>query len=242
MFKIAIPSYNRVDTIGSHTLAFLERNNIDKNKIYIFVVPDEYSLYSEKYLEYNIIEGKVGLKEQRNFISDYFPEGDYIVSMDDDIKDIILLDDAEFISINNFQEVVIKGFKDCMELGASLFGFYPVLNKDWMNNQLDITTCFRFIIGSCFGFINRKILRTISEKDDYEFSVLNYIRDKKVIRYNTISIKTKYYKQSGGLQSFNNRLEEQQKAVEYLVNKYPEMLAIKKSFKSGFPELRVKKI
>ena len=241
--RYVIPSYNRVNLIGTHTLNFLERNNIDKSKIYIFVVPEEYNLYKEKYPEYTIVEGKVGLRNQRNFISEYFSEGEFIISLDDDIKDIMFLDEYNnFVMVNNFQEVVLKGFSDCLRLGASLFGFYPVLNKDWMGNQDDITTCFRFIIGSCFGYINRQLKITVNQKDDYEISILNYIRDKKVLRYNNYSIKTKYYKQSGGLQSFNNRLQEQQEAVNYLVNTYPEYLAIKKGRKSGFPELRVKRI
>jgi hypothetical protein len=162
--------------------------------------------------------------------------------MDDDINDIITIDDDKFISVNNFEEVVVKGFTDCLSEGCSLFGFYPVLNKDWMSNTFDRTKDFRFIIGSCFGYINRGIIRTITEKDDYEFSVLNYIRDKKVLRYNYISIKTKYYKNPGGLQEYSNRKEEQQVAVNYLVGQYPEYFALKKSFKSGFPELRVKKV
>jgi hypothetical protein len=238
--KYVIPSYNRVDILRTHTLAFLQRNTVKVSDIFIFVVREQYDIYKEAYPEYNIIIGRVGLKEQRNFITDYFSIGDYIVSLDDDIKDIIMLVDGMFISLNNFQEVVIKGFAVCVKENCSLFGFYPVLNKDWMKDT--ISTDFKFIIGSCFGYINRKIVRTISEKDDYLFSVLNYIRDKKVIRYNFISIKTKYYKQSGGLQSFSNRKELQQEAVLYLIDKYPEYFALKKSFKSGFPELRVKQL
>jgi hypothetical protein len=101
-----------------------------------------------------------------------------------------------------------------------------------------ITTDFRFIIGSCFGYINSHIYLTLSEKDDYERSILYYLRDKKVVRFNYISMKTKYYKMKGGLQSSSSRKQDQESAVETLVTRYPKFFARKKSFKSGFPELR----
>jgi len=238
--KYAIPSYKRVDILRTHTLAFLERNNIDIEKVFVFVVPEEYNLYKVAFPEYQIISGRVGLKEQRNFISEYFSEGELIVSIDDDINDLIVKKDNQLLSVNNFEEVVVKGFSDIRNSGASLFGFYPTINKLWMSDT--VSEGFKFIIGSCFGYINRGIIRTITEKDDYEFSVLNYIRDKKVLRYNYISIKTKYYKNPGGLQEYSNRKEEQERAVKYLVEEYPEYFALKKSFKAGYPELRVKKL
>jgi uncharacterized protein Veg len=42
----------------------------------------------------------------------------------------------------------------------------------------------------------------------------------------------------GGLQSNNSRKQEQEQAVNYLIETYPDYFAQKKSFKSGFPELR----
>jgi hypothetical protein len=209
--------------------------------IYIFVVPEEYELYKNAFPLCNVVQGKNGLCNQRNCISDYFPEGFKIVSMDDDIKDIIVLKNNQFISLDNFTNTMADGFNELEKQECSLFGFYPVLNKMFMKQT--ISSDFRFIIGSCFGYMNRKIVRTLTEKDDYEFSLLNYLNDKKVLRYNYISIKSNYYTMKGGLQSFKNRLSEQEIAVKYLIDKYPEYFALKKhSYKSGFPELRVKRI
>ena len=75
--KIVIPSYNR-DRI--QTLDHLK--NYD---VYIFVVEEEYDKYLSLYPEHNIIVGVKGIMNQRNFITDYFDDGEILVCMDDDI-------------------------------------------------------------------------------------------------------------------------------------------------------------
>lgn len=77
IMKIVIPSYNR-DTIK--TLDHLK--NYD---VYIFVVEEEYDKYLSIYPEHNIIVGVKGIMNQRNFITDYFDDGEILVCMDDDI-------------------------------------------------------------------------------------------------------------------------------------------------------------
>jgi hypothetical protein len=238
-YVIAIPSFKREHALKTHTLRALR--DIPIERIFIFVAnDDEYTKYKTVLPDYTIIVGVEGLRDQRNFISQYFPLNQKIVSVDDDIRDFVLLKDNVLQSIVDMDIHFQEGFKKCQEENAHLFGFYPVLNKLFMKET--ITNHFRFIIGSCFGYINRKIPYSVLQKEDYEFSVLNYIHDKKVIRFNYISMKTKYYKMSGGSQSFSNRLEEQNASVKYLLDTYSDYFVRKKSFKSGFPELRLKKV
>jgi cellulose synthase/poly-beta-1,6-N-acetylglucosamine synthase-like glycosyltransferase len=90
--KIVIPSYNRVDCLKEKTLNTLNRYNYPKDSIYIFVVDDEYEIYKSEFPEYNVIVGLKGLMNQRNFITDYFPENEELVCMDDDIEEICILD------------------------------------------------------------------------------------------------------------------------------------------------------
>lgn len=238
-YIIAIPSYKREHALKTHTLKCLE--NIDSGRIYIFVAnDDEYERYKSVLPDYNIVVGCEGLKNQRNYISQYFPLDTKIVSIDDDIQGFYIKKDDKITKLDNIEDYFVKGFLKCEEQNCNLFGFYPVLNGMFMKDS--ITTDFKFIIGSCFGYINKRIYLNISEKDDYERSILYYLADKKVVRINYISMKTKYYKMKGGLQSFSNRLVQQKESVNYLIEKYPEYFALKKSFKSGFPEIRIKKI
>ena len=234
-YVIAIPSYKREHALKTHTLRCLRYISLEQ--IYIFVAnDDEYANYKTVLPDYKIIVGQEGLVNQRNFISQYFPIGQKIISIDDDIQEFVSKKDDKLIPVDDIDHYFTQGFITLEKENANLFGFYPVLNKLFMKET--ISTDFRFIIGSCFGYINSHIYLTLSEKDDYERSVLYYLRDKKVIRYNYISIKTKYYKMKGGLQSNNSRKKEQEDAVETLITRYPNFFAKKKSFKSGFPELR----
>ena len=241
-YIIAIPSYQRANALKVHTLRVLEENLIDKSKIYIFVANDEeYKQYKEVNPEYKIIIGVLGLRDQRNFISNYFPQGYNIISIDDDIEGFYKKENDNLILIKDLDTIFINGFLDIINSDYKLFGFYPVLNKLFMKET--ITDDLRFIIGSCYGYINSGIFINVHEKQDYENSLLYYLRDDGVIRYNNISMKTKHYKNKGGLQSngYKDRYDRQLIAVKYLLDTYPEYIQKKKSYKSGFPEIRFQK-
>jgi hypothetical protein len=239
-YVVAIPSYNRANSLKVKTLKVLEDGLVDKSKIFIFVAnTEEYLIYKDILPEYNIIVGVLGLKDQRNFISNYFPQGFNIISIDDDIENFYQKKNGELIVIEDLDLLFKTGFLDIINSDLKLFGFYPVLNKLFLKET--ITDNLRFIIGSCFGYINSGIFTTITEKDDYERTLLYYLRDGGVLRYNYISVKTKYYKNKGGLQSvsYKERYDKQLEAVKYLLDTYPEYVKRKKSYKSNFPEIRL---
>lgn len=98
-YVIAIPSYKRHKIIKERTLNMLKNYNINKNKIYVFVANQQEEVLYRKHLDPttygHIIIGKKGLKNQRNFINQYFPEGQEIVNMDDDLKELKILKNKE---------------------------------------------------------------------------------------------------------------------------------------------------
>ena len=85
-YIIAIPTYKRSQSISQKTLKVLKRHRIPREKIYLFVANNdektEYQRNVPSKFYGHIIIGKLGLKNQRNFINKYFPEGQYIVEMD----------------------------------------------------------------------------------------------------------------------------------------------------------------
>ena len=91
-YVVAIPSYNREKEIVSKTLTTLLNGGVTKNKIYIFVANKE---QEKKYIDavpkthyHKIVVGKIGIANQRVFISNYFPVNKYIVSLDDDVEEL----------------------------------------------------------------------------------------------------------------------------------------------------------
>lgn len=91
-FKIAIPSYNRPDTLLKSTIPLLEKHNIPKNIITIFVHNVE---QYEKYIDtvnrgYNVINTNtpLGKRYQLEYISNFYPENSRVVNFDDDVYEL----------------------------------------------------------------------------------------------------------------------------------------------------------
>ena len=86
MLPIAIPTYNRYGTISHKTLAYLRYVNYPREQITLFVSDiaqrDLYSMNVPAELYGSIVVGVKGLKEQRNFITNYYPENSLLISMD----------------------------------------------------------------------------------------------------------------------------------------------------------------
>ena len=246
------------------TLTMLKKHNIGSQKIYIFVANEkqavEYKHVIPKNFYHKIVIGELGLKNQRNFITKYFPINTNIVQMDDDITDIKQLDFAnsklskktkkphkyyQTKSIENLNQFIKHSFIQCKSKDIFLWGVFPVNNPYFMNTNT--TTDLRFIVGPFFGIINRKykdrkdLLTTIDEKEDVERSIKYYIKDGGILRFNYISIETKYYRNPGGMQSeMKNRKVEALKSAQYLNKTYPQYTTLYLKKKSGFPEVKLK--
>lgn len=244
-YKIAIPTYLRYEKLKNKTLNLLKKNNIDLSKIFIFVAnEDEYNKYKSVIGdEYNIIIGELGITNQRNFISNFFNEGEMIVSLDDDISEIIELVDNEFKNKNNLNQFFKDSFKNIKDHNCYIWGVYSIYNKGFMLKNKNISYDLKFIIGSLYGFIVRKdndLKLNISAegKEDIEQSILYFIKDKIVMRYNRITFKTKRIDE-GGLGK--DRFLINEKASKYLLDTYPDMVRPYKR-KNGMCEITMKKI
>ena len=230
-YVVAVPTYNRADVVANKTLKTLIEGNVNKNRIYIFVANKaQYKLYEEsvpKSMYKEIIIGKIGITNQRKFISKYFPENQYIVSMDDDVEELLSLKGTDkLVKVKDVDGFFQDAYKLLKKEKLYIWGIYPVRNAFFMKPT--ITTNLRFIIGVLFGYINRhnKKLQTsvnAETKEDYEQSILYYKMDGGVIRFNNITTKTKFHAE-GGLGT--DRFERNKKAAEYLKRTYPEIITI----------------
>ena len=257
-YVIAIPSYKRANTLNTKTLKLLQEYNIDKERIYIFVADDEeketYTNTIDKY--YNqIIVGEPGIKNIRNFMPNYFEEGQYIVYMDDDLYRIEecvnddLLEDKKFNVLQRLPLLhyfIEDAFKTIENNKFGCWGVYPVYNPYFMKpNNDDInkytTTKLCYIIGFLTGCINDRDceIRTIDDKEDVERSIKYYLKYDGSVRFNNITAYTKCYKEPGGMQILRTKKRIHDSAV-YLVEQYPELCTLNTSKKSGYSEIRLR--
>jgi len=246
MYRIAIPSYNRVEQLGQKTLKTLEFHNIDKSIIDIFVAnKEQYDLYKNKYPEYNIIIGEKGIRQIREFIFlKHYNEGDKVISFDDDIELIKMINPRgwEPIGFTN-DELDLKkefdlAFRECEKSGRHIWGVYPVDNCLFMKNNISYD--YKFIIGHLFGVIVKKELLNhtpdIGARDDYERSIKHYIVDGGVVRLNYLCCKTKYIAEGGiGID------REGGKTLKLLVDTYPDLVSIKMKKAGPNPLLKDKR-
>ena len=240
-YVVAIPSYKRWDEITQKTLPTLKKGKVNKDNIFVFVAnKTEEKQYRDKMdpsTYGKIVVGKKGLVPQRRYISQYFSEGTHIVSMDDDVKNMIqLTKDDKLKHLTNLDSFFKKAFKTLEKKKLYLWGVYPVKNNMFMKRNM--TTDLRFVIGVVHGYINRHSRDLYPSpksvgKEDIEQSILFYLKDGGVLRFNDITFST-VFNAPGGLGT--NRYQMNKNAQEYLVKKYPK-IAKPKFRKDGTPEI-----
>lgn len=232
-YRIAIPTYKRNNTLKNKTLKVLNESNINPEKIDIFVADSEEKEIYEKTLQKNtygkIIVGALGLKGNRTFIQNYYPEGQYIVCLDDDIEEVhIKISDKKVQKLNHLDELFCYAYKICKEMETEIWGVYPVDNPYFMKDS--IACGLRFLNATMFGMINthdENMYITLDDKDDYERSIKAYLKYQTVARLDFISYKSKEFTEAGGMQYDGKRtLERNKQSVLYLTNKYPYLCKI----------------
>ena len=214
--KIAIPSHNRYEIIQTHTLPLLQKYNFDFDSVFVFVSKSQLSKYLEiqKKWGFNLVEGKEGILNQRNYIIEYFEEGEQIVEIDDDVKDIIDLS-------------CLKPIIDLKLLVESLF---EKTNGLWgINGAVNPRSHRKSAFGSYFicnafcGYTNDKSIKlTLQEKEDYERCALYLDKNKEIYKNRQYAIKTKYWKNEGGIDyDFETRKKVNNECANILLAKYP---------------------
>ena len=225
--KFVVPSYHRSDILQTHTLALLHRYDIPKKHIYIFVAnQEEYGIYKAAISsEYNLIIGVFGLHNQRNFIVNYFQEGEYLVWLDDDVRGLHRLDDGKrCVLLADLSGFITKAFGLCVEYQCYIWGISQTDNAMSMRDATVFD--FAFIPGFAYGTINRydaDLLATLEIKEDYERSVKYWLKDKCMIKFLYVSADTDVYRTRGGLQDvYPNRAVSSAESCQMLLERYPQ--------------------
>lgn len=234
--KICIPSFNRYETINQKSLKVLLNGGYKPSEIDVFVAnKEQYDKYKQIiHADINIIIGVKGLKNIREFIFDYYEEGEKLLCLDDDIEaisGIFVCEDniKRPRPITNLKEIVNRGFDLCENHSLKLWGLYPCSNVFFMELHEPVTTDYKFIIGNFFGCINCKEMNKLSvlDYDDFERSIKSYLLYGGSVRMNHLSAKTKYQKNKGGCQE-TDRETNFAISREILLTSYPDFIFMRK--------------
>ena len=216
-YIIVIPSHKRSTIINGKVIKLLEKHNIDKKKIFIFVEESEIETYKKELPEYQVVKGAKGIARQREAISKYFCENQPIVSIDDDVEEIYEHNEP-IINLDYF----IKDTFDFLNMNKlTMAGVYPVAN--WFFCKPTITTDLRFCAGAFKLYINDHKLeqRKYELLEDYENTLLHYRHSKGVMRYNYIYLKCNYNSGKGGLKEYRTT-ERKLEEVKRFCLEYPQ--------------------
>lgn len=259
-YQIAIPTYERWKPVKDmtnkvrfrrcntpfilmHTLGFLSRQKIPRANVTLFVASQQeaqsyrVALKGSDWENVKIVLSVLGNKNSRNFIYKYYKEGDYVVSIDDDVERIswkyregITHHVLGALPPGSFEKIIFDAYKRMKEKKAFLWGVNTSQNPRHMRSY-GVSSKNGLVNGYLNGFICRpkcreELLRQFADAtEDSEFAVRHYAKDGAVLRYRMYAGITSPYLNRGGLQTkFEKKGEritaEQRSAVRKLEERW----------------------
>lgn len=232
-FVVAIPSYNRATKLRDQTLKMLQTEGFDPQNIYVFVANEDelqtYQTLLEPGTYGHLIVGRLGLKEQREFIEAYFPLGINLLQIDDDIKRVKMIHPKPLVDVCN------EMFRVARLLGANLWSIYPVNNLFFCKERVVYGKVF--CVGCFFGMVNlRDQAYPNSLGEDKWRTLYRYKTDGGCLRYDGACPDT-VYNARGGLYEY--RLLHRDAEIRQVCDMFPDECKFKRR-KNGVAEVHWK--
>eukprot|EP00930_Biecheleria_cincta_P005553 TRINITY_DN106484_c0_g1_i1.p1 TRINITY_DN106484_c0_g1~~TRINITY_DN106484_c0_g1_i1.p1 ORF type:complete len:599 (+),score=129.22 TRINITY_DN106484_c0_g1_i1:37-1797(+) len=198
------------------TLAFLKRQRIPPRRVSLYLADEaekekyEHALLEDPYWAGVHLEvGVPGVMGQRNHIVRTRPEGEYIVSFDDDISDIHWKSHAGSLDLASLpdgvlEQLIFHAYSLMRRHNAFIWGLNATVNARCMWTD-GVSTRNGEINGFCYGFINRHSPdlqpQVADATEDAERSLRYFKKDQMVLRYRMYAGVTRCFKFAHGLQS-----------------------------------------
>ena len=247
--KIAIPSHHRVEQLKKKTLKLLLKHGFSEDDIYIFVAPECYEMYVNEFK--NVILSRDSICAKRNHIIEYFPEGERIVEMDDDVEDILhTKKDEKNYPVENLKDFYEENFNMLRgevpqkwngDAPKGLWGMNANTNQYFATGEDKHKIQLCSICNTTLGYFNHKDIKlTVPEKEDFERVIQYYLAGIPILKRCGYGIKTKYWNNKGGLEKqydMDERKRKQRQSADILKERYPE-LVYQRERKNGIVDIR----
>jgi hypothetical protein len=251
-YVVAIPSYRRAEICKNQTLAVLERLKVDKERIHVFVADETEEATYRSVIgdEYKIIVGVRGISDQRKFYHNYFPADTRIVSIDDDMAELLELGENKLIPTEyTLDEIVEMGYSFAEKHGARMWGINPTMNHFFLKNH--ISAGLRYICANFMGTYAKDWIFCDPERrmtptgEDHHSTLRGFTRYGAVVRLEFLCPKTKYFA-SGGIdacvtENGDTRKDRHASELRWVQARYPELSSIQIKA-GGVVNLRLKPI
>ena len=180
-----------------------------------------------------IIVGKKGISHQRNFIIDYFKEGDYLVFIDDDISNIRVKRKGKISDLTDLDLFIKNAYKALISEKKYLWttkNMYNPFYKSILKNYAVVG--FAEFSGDFMGIINRKSMKikyTLDEGENEQLELLFMYQEKDggVVRYDNVIVISVKLTPGGKVAergSKENRIDSLLKNNEKLLTAYPQFI------------------
>ena len=185
----------------------------------------------------NVITSKIkGIGFTHNEITKYFKENQFIVEIDDDLKE---LKDNLKRPILSFTKTIDDIINRMKQENINYSGIYQCNNAMFMSQQKEHTYDLRYMLGLLrIRCIKKDIILETNYSEDFESCILHYIRDGKILKNNWICGITSNY-MPGGCDGAGRNIETEKKDKEFLADKYPTYCSLFQR-KNGRFDLRLR--
>jgi len=228
-YKILIPSYKRQEK--QTTLELLSGAYTKEDIIISTQTTSDYEAYKKAYGDRATIIYKEGncVGDNRNNLLEYCCENNIwrCIMLDDDISGFLRYDNTK-ITQGKFVRSLFEYFlRSAENVGAKLFGTYPVANNFFMNDKV----VRNILIGTCFGIMDTRLRfdRNFRIKEDYELCLRVMSLGGIAIRFNSYS-PIAAHKSKGGC-SDDWKSNQNDKYANILASAYPELCELNKKRK-----------
>jgi len=201
------------------TLGFLQRQGVAPSRVELWTANAEEAERYQSVLaqdaywgtgEAQVRIGVAGIMAQRNHIVRAHASNKYLVSLDDDVADVLWKNKGgnsrlAQLPAGAFEKIIFHAYGSMVKTKAFIWGLATTCGRNVLSMSLDgISTRNGEINGFFYGWLNRhdqSLLPCISDAtEDAERSLRFFAKDKIVLRYRMYCADTLVWKFSGGLQ------------------------------------------